>query len=73
MAQPQKGLQATLIHCRNPKKGLQVQQQIAEIAGFAENPPKHHRNRREHLQTQTQKCKNRRRTPLKVAANHLKT
>ena len=37
MAQPQKGLQATLIHCRNPKKGLQVQQQIAESAGFAEN------------------------------------
>ena len=46
MAQPQKGLQVTLIHCRNPQKGLQVKQQIAEIAGFAENPPKHHRNRR---------------------------
>ena len=45
-AQSQKGLRATLIHCRNPEKRLQVQQQIAEIGGFAENPPKHHRNRR---------------------------
>ena len=30
---------------RSPQKGLRVQQQIAEIAGFAENPPKHQRNR----------------------------
>ena len=60
-----------------PQRGLQVQQQIAEIAGFAENPPKHHRNRRcIHVGTPANpnpKMQEEMAQPPKVAASHLKT
>ena len=79
MAQPpkhQKGLQVTCIHGRTPE-GLQVQQEIAEIEGFAEKASKHHGNRRR-IPVGTRANSNPRmqlwmEQPPEVAASHFKT